>query len=264
MAITKTQLLNHLAPDPEARLLLGRMMDRKDQAEARDTLTQTGFLSPQEQALAEALLKQLPPTPHLFSGGYDQAERQLCVFLPSWMGEEELPPGVLAALEVQVPPLSALNHRDYLGSLMGLGLTREKIGDILLTSQGAQVEVLAEAKDILLDQWDKVGRYPIRLWEIPLENLSPAPPTLERRRDTVSSLRLDAVAAAGFNLSRSKAAELIAAGKLMKNHRPCEKTDAPVAQGDVISCRGFGKFVLTTVGGISKKGRIILEMDRYV
>ena len=83
-------------------------------------------------------------------------------------------------------------------------------------------------------------------------------------RDTVSSLRLDAVAASGFSLSRGRAAELISSGKFQLNHRECTKPDRPVAEGDVLSCRGLGKCAVKTVGGPSKKGRIMIELERYV
>ena len=98
----------------------------------------------------------------------------------------------------------------------------------------------------------------------PLDRLEP--PAVETRtiRDTVSSLRLDAVAASGFSLSRGKAADLIASGRVQLNHRECVKPDHAVAQGDVLSCRGLGKCVLTEVGGPSKKGRILIVLERYV
>ena len=83
-------------------------------------------------------------------------------------------------------------------------------------------------------------------------------------RDTVAAPRLDAVAAAGFSLSRSKAAALIASGKVSLNHRECLKADRQVAQGDVITCRGLGKCVVKEVPGQSKKGRTMLVLERYI
>lgn len=82
--------------------------------------------------------------------------------------------------------------------------------------------------------------------------------------DTVASLRLDAVVASGFSLSRKRAAELIISGRISCNYRVCEKTDGIVRAGDVISARGFGKFVLTECDRKSKKGRTIIEIERYV
>jgi RNA-binding protein YlmH len=87
---------------------------------------------------------------------------------------------------------------------------------------------------------------------------------LELVKDTVATLRLDAVLSSGFSISRGKAADFIAGGKVSVNHRECIKSDKAMAEGDVITCRGLGKCVLTSVGGQSKKGRIIIEIERYI
>ena len=94
--------------------------------------------------------------------------------------------------------------------------------------------------------------------------LEVAPPEVKVIRDTVAALRLDAVAASAFSTSRGKAAELISAGRVAVNHRECTKADRPVAQGDVLTCRGLGKCVVKEVLGRSKKGRIMLVLERYV
>ena len=83
-------------------------------------------------------------------------------------------------------------------------------------------------------------------------------------RDTVMRLRLDAVAATGFGLSRTKAAELIASGRVQVNHRECTKGDQMLNQGDVVTARGFGKFELSQVGGQSRKGRTAIVVKRYL
>ena len=82
--------------------------------------------------------------------------------------------------------------------------------------------------------------------------------------DTVATLRLDAVAASGFSISRSKMADLISSKKLMLNGRECDKPDRPVGEGDVLVCRGLGKCVLSTISGPSKKGRIMIVIERYI
>ena len=100
--------------------------------------------------------------------------------------------------------------------------------------------------------------------EISLAQLSPAPAEVKLVHDTVSTLRLDAVLASGFSLARGKAADAIAGGRVSLNHRECLKPDRTVAQGDTITCRGLGKCVLKRVGGQSRKGRIIIEIERYL
>lgn len=159
----KTELLDKYARDGDSRLLLARVLDQWQRAEQRGVPTHTGFLSPAEQAVSADLLMAAAPGQGILAGGYPDAERRLWAFLPDWLEEETWQQGEecpLCALKVETPPGAGLTHRDYLGSLMGLGLTREKLGDILLSQQGAQVVVLREVLPILLSQWEKVGRYP--------------------------------------------------------------------------------------------------------
>ena len=265
--MTKTQLLNQVAGDSERRLLLARLLDKRELAQERSIPGVSGFLSPEEQGAAEVLLQRLPPAGHLFFGGYPDAERRVCVFLPHWLEAEDWqasPEGPICALHVSVPAQAQLSHRDYLGSLMGLGLTREKLGDILVEERGATVLLLREVLPILLDQWAQVGRYPLTLEERPLEALAPAVAKVREIRDTVASLRLDAVLATGFSLSRTRAVEYIASGRVMVNHSLCEKPDKLLAPGDSLTCRGLGKCLLTEAGGKSKKGRTIIRLERYI
>ena len=91
-----------------------------------------------------------------------------------------------------------------------------------------------------------------------------AHPQAASGEDHPAALRLDAVLASGFSTSRSKAAQLVSAGRVSVNHRECMKSDRTVEQGDVLSCRGLGKCVVKEVLGQSKKGRIMLILERYI
>lgn len=263
--MNKTELLNKFSKDPEERMTLARVLDRMERAQSRSIPCATQFLSPAQRAAAEPLLAACGHPRHLFHGGYEGAERTVCVFLPDWQEPEDWDAGEeLAAIEAVFPPNAELTHRDLLGGLMGIGLTREKVGDILMLDGRAQIAALKEAAPIILSQFDQAGRYRLKLREIPLAGLSPAPVQVRLVKDTVATLRLDAVVSSGFSIARGKAADLIAAGKVSVNHRECLKSDKAVAEGDILTCRGLGKCVLKTVGGQSRKGRIMIEMERYV
>ena len=266
--MNKKELLDRCAKSGEERVLLARALDKLELAQNRGVPAQTPFLSPGEQASLSDLLSAWGRPRHLFWGGYPDAERRVCAFLPDWQEEDDLrsdPEGPLAALEARFPPEAGLGHRDILGSLMGLGITREKLGDILLPGPGVcQVIALREALPILLSQWEGAGRWKVRLEAVPLDRLTPKPAQVKTIRDTVASPRLDAVLAAGFSLSRSKAAGYISAGRVAVNHRECLKSDRPVEEGDVLTCRGLGKCVVREVPGQSKKGRTMLVLERYI
>ena len=265
--MNKTELLNKFAKDSEQRLVLARVLDRMEQARTRSIPAATHFLSPAQRAATGPLLAASGHPRHVFFGGYEGAERTLCAFLPDWLEEEDWLAGEdnpVGAVEAAFPAGAELTHRDVLGALMGIGLTREKVGDILIGETAAQIIALREALPIILSQFEQAGRFRLRLREIPLSHLSPAPATVRLVKDTVATLRLDAVLASGFSMARGKAAELISAGRVSVNHQECTKGDRAVAQGDVLTCRGLGKCVLKTVGGQSRKGHTIIEIERYV
>ena len=265
--MNKTELLGKLSADPEERLLLARALDKLELCRTRNIPAHTQFLSLTEQAAAERLIAASGHPAHFFWGGFGDAERKLCVFLPDWMSPEDWRLDAdcpLSAVRIACPPGCGLTHRDYLGSILGLGITREKVGDLLVGEEGCQAVLLRELEHVLLSQLDQVGRQRVRVSPMAPADLTPPVRQVKQIRDTVATLRLDAVAASGFSLARSKAAALISSGRFQLNYRECFKPDRAVAQGDVISCRGLGKCVVQEVGGTSRKGRILLVLERYV
>ncbi len=264
--MNKTELLNKFSKDPEERVVLARALDQMDRAANRSIPCATQFLSPAQRAALEPLIAAAGHPSHLFHGGFEGAERTVCVFLPDWQGPDDWEPSdELAAIECAYPPTGAdLTHRDLLGGLMGIGLTRERVGDILAGEKSAQIVCLRDAAPIILSQFDQAGRYRLKLREISLTDLSPAPNQVRVVHDTVAALRLDAVLSSGFSLARGKAADAVTGGRVSLNHRECLKPDRAVSEGDVVTCRGLGKCVLKTVGGRSRKGRIIIEIERYL
>ena len=189
----------------------------------------------------------------------------LC-FLPDWLEEEDFLAGQVPIrfLRCTYRLDQGLTHRDLLGSLMGLGLVREKIGDLLVDEGSCDLAVSESVADFLLQSWTSAGRASLRVTEIDAESLHIPQARVRELRDTVMRLRLDAVAATGFGLSRTKAAELIASGRVQVNHRECTKSDQLLNQGDVVTARGFGKFELSQVGGQSRKGRTAIVVKRYL
>ena len=138
--MNKTELLNKFSKDPDERIVLARALDQMDRAANRSIPCATQFLSPAQRAALEPLLAASGHPRRLFHGGYEGAERTVCVFLPDWLeGEDWQAEDELTAIECAYPPTGAdLTHRDLLGGLMGIGLTRDKVGDILTGDTAAQ------------------------------------------------------------------------------------------------------------------------------
>lgn len=261
----KAELLNRLAAGREERLLLSHAMDRLRLAGQRGVPAATAFLSPAEIAAVERLIAASGHPAHVFTGGYEEAERRLCVFLPDWLDPEALDPAdFLSAVRAVWRAPDGLTHRDFLGALMGIGIKRETVGDILVGQGSCDLILLPEITPFVLQNLESAGRAKLALAELPLSELHIPVGEVKTVHATVSSLRLDAVAAAGFSVSRSKLAEAIAAGRVSLNWRAVTRPDAAVTEGDVISCRGLGKCRLAAVGGLSRKGRIAVTLERYL
>lgn len=264
---SKTELLNQFARDGEERVLLARVLDKLEAARNRSIPAYSHFLSPGEGAAVQSLLSAWGHPAHRFFGGFEGAERTVCGFSPDWMEPDDLFSGEdspLTAIRITYHDSAKLSHRDFLGAVLGLGLTRDKIGDILVGEGRSDLILLKETAPIVLSQLSEVGRWKVECRQIGLRELEVKPPEVKLIRDTVATLRLDAVASSGFSTSRSKAAALIESGRVAVNHREVLKTDRTVTEGDVISCKGMGKFVIKEVSGLSKKGRIMIVLERYV
>ena len=258
----KKTLLDRAASSPEERILLAHVLDECERCRLRGQPGHTPFLSPAEQRASQDLLRAAAVHEgYVFCGGYERAERRMLCFLPEWQeesGEGEL----IRALRVHY--YESLTHRDLLGSLMGLGVRRGALGDILAGERSADVLCEAAMAPFLLQEWRAAGRVALRAEEISLGELNIPAQRVRELRDTVASLRLDAVTGCGFSLSRAKAAELVESGRVQLNYRETTRCDAAVAEGDVISARGLGKFTLASVGGKSKKGRTAIVLRRYL
>lgn len=237
----KREMLDRLAANGDERLLLGRVWDKYEQCRRRNLPQGTGFLSPAEQAAAQ--------------------RRQLW-FLPDWQEAPE--EDAVRVVRASFYEEDSLTHRDILGSLMALGVTRETLGDILVSPRWADVLATGPAAELLLSEWTAAGRVRLHTAPLPLEDLIPPEEKVKRIRDTVSSLRLDSVLASGFSLSRGKAAEAVTSGKVQVNWTDCQKPDRPVSQGDTLTLRGLGKCVLEEVGNQTKKGRVFITLKRYL
>ena len=285
----KTALLDKMRVSGDERLLLSQVLDRRRQAVKYASLASTDFLSPHEQALASDLLRLAPASEstYLFTGGPSDAERKILCFLPEWMNAETLSPNELPdtlssdepaaalpdaiadalpirALRAQWRDADALSHRDLLGGLMGLGITRGKIGDIYTGRDSADVLALDSVTEFLLQNWTSAGRVRLSVTQIPLDAVRVPPRQSVEIRDTVSSTRLDSVLSSGFRLPRSKAAELVRAGRVQVNWLDCDKPDKLLQPGDQISARGFGRFTLDRTGELTRKGRIPVFITRYL
>ncbi len=240
---------------------LKRIDDLSDRADRRGVLTKTAFLTAAEQA---QLRQYYRGDRLLLSGGQPDCERQIAFFLPAYLEPDELDLSEhIRAVRIEAH-FGVPGHRDYLGAILGLGVRREALGDLRIFDATAYVFCLPAVQTLLLDELNKVGRFGVTVTDVALSGV-PAPIIrVKTHTCTVKSLRLDAVAAAIFGMSRTSAADMVCMGAAKLNDLPCERTDAPIKEGDVISLRGHGKGRLNSIGAHSKKDRIFIETELYI
>ncbi|TCO61327.1 RNA-binding protein [Caldanaerobacter subterraneus] len=226
-------------------------------------LQYTDFLTLSEQKQFEklALKYKNEGLKYFLEGGYPSAERKIGAVYPDFLEfqKEELP---LKALRIE--GRSNFSHRDVLGSILGLGVKRGKIGDIIVNESKCDVILKEEMRDFLLFNLTKIGRESVEVHEIELSDVMQPEIKYKDIFSTVASLRVDSVAASGFGISRTKASELIKSGLLQVNWEAVEDPSFHVGEGDVISLRGFGRIKLQEIKGNTKKGRISIHILRYL
>lgn len=252
---------------PEDRLILAKLMDKAEFTSKSHKPSHTEFLDPHQMNLSERVLASLEDSDYEFFGGYPGAERGIVQFYPEYMGEdekEEYGGTVLKVLEITPNARGGLSHRDYLGSLMALGIKREIIGDILVEEEKTSIVVLAEIAGYTASNLTKVGNIGVHTAILDIMDLSVPEPKTAEIRTTVAALRLDSICAPAFGISRSKAAEFIRAGRVTLNWEMILNPDKQVHAGDTFSLKGKGRAVLVQVGGRTRKDRLGITIRKLV
>ncbi|MBF2020885.1 MAG: photosystem II S4 domain protein [Hydrococcus sp. C42_A2020_068] len=248
----------------ENREEIARIVDKAEQALRTWEVALTDFLSPPVLAEAQQIFGRLTEIEYIAWGGYPQAER-----LRIGMARSDIP---LDLSQIQITALDIAgnflfdpaNHRDFLGAILGTGIVRDKVGDIIvLGERGAQVLVVPEIAEFLETSLVQVRSVPVKTQRIDLSELKVCPPQKKEITTVEASMRLDAIASAGFGMSRSKMADAIAAGEVRVNWKEVTQASYTVKMGDLISVRGKGRLQVNEVD-LTKKQRYRVQLTRFI
>lgn len=264
----------------EEQITLKRFQDLCRMAYQRGIPFFSDFAGLSEKDLAyQAVAEQYPDLsldqyPFAYYGGYPDAERTVLCFLPE-IGFPVPEPEQYPICCIRIAPLNrrfseVLTHRDYLGTLMGLGIERDQIGDIVVRKEGstgaemivAYVFCKQNKAELLLDL-KRVRHTTVTAKKINAQTLHWTPEYKEIR-GSVSSLRLDTVLSVAIRTSRTQGLQLIQDGNIYINGRCCTENAKSIQDGDVLSIRGHGKYLFCNTGTISKKGRYQIIVKQYI
>ncbi len=261
MSTEKRKKAELLARDKAEELLGRRLLDLDGMCSKRRSTMFTGFLSEAEQAYCEMLFHMLDSKVE-FMGGYGNAQR--CVAVLFFEDAYELVEDELPIVALRIDYNSKVTHRDVLGSILGLGIERTCVGDILVWDDCCYVFVTRDMARYIEQNLFKIGRQSVNVKALPIDEVEIPEAKTEEIFSTVASMRLDSVVGEGFKLSRDDAKSAVQRGLVSVNHRLVENASKEVHEKDVISLRGKGKIVIDAVGGESKKGRIRINILRFL
>lgn len=252
--------------------LFSRLEDLRARAEHGEVAV-SAFLSPRELHFARRELDRGGVRFFTF-GGYEGAERQKIYFLPDYMedvnSERELLDygysSAVCAIKVKGSGFVTLSHRDFMGSLLGLGVERSVIGDIVVTDTGREAVVFCDETIaiFLLEAWTKAGNDKIRTERFSLPEGFSYTRRFAPISDTVASPRLDAVVAAICKLSREKARVIVENETVEVDYETLSRPDRTIEAPCLVTVRGYGKYRILSLSDQTKKGRYRLFAEKYL
>jgi len=255
----------------EDKLLISKMLDKIELSKTKNRIEYTDFLDVYQKHLLEKILRQEKIENYVISGGAKDAERNIIVFYPEKLKnvfEEENKKALpIKGIRILLPKemYGKYSHRDYLGALIKFGIKREKIGDIFVFDDGADILILNDILKFVLTNISSLTRFSKAIIaEINLEEIRKKEINKQEIKVIVSSMRLDCVISEILKTSRGKAEELINEGRIFINFENVCKLTKQVREKDLITIRGKGRFEIVSIDGTTKNDRIKLTVNQYI
>lgn len=259
----------------EQALLKGMLLDKARIRNEEYRMVNTHFLTPAQRLGAEAIARAEHLYPGcFFYGGYPDAERTVCILTPDYIEaadaaelsstfrqDSELCP--LCVIRAKKDAFSTLTHRDYLGGLLGLGIKREMVGDLLVSDGGCDILALRSIAPYIAENFTSAGRATLRCTVEKITSLKISEAVGMEVFISVKSPRLDAILSGCFGLSRTLAAQFVTGGSVFVNAVPIVKPEKQISPGDTITLRGKGKCKIKTMDGTTKSGRLKIILEKF-
>ena len=241
--------------DINSKLKMKKLLDKIEIVLKNHSTESTDFLDPYEIKLSKSILNQISEIGYLEYGGIDEAERKIIYLFPEYLKFSELDDKI-GYLQVEL--LKDLSHRDYLGSILALGIVREKIGDILIYKDKTIFIVKKEIKDYILMNLSQIGNTPVNIYESGTKPIGDLLENFDEFQIHASSLRLDIVLSSIYNISRSESLKKIKSNHVKINWEQVDKPTKLICEGDTLSLKGFGRSKIFSFKGPSRKGKHII------
>ena len=242
----------------EDSIFLSKMRDVERLCDKYRSARFSKFLDSREQAVLEK-----NGIHGILFGGYEDAERRMLGVFPDWQ-EPDTANFPIDVLKISAKAENDLSHRQYLGTVLSLGIERDKIGDILTSEEGAYIFLCADISQFVKENLKKVGRIGVFADYADLNEITLPDKKFEIIDRVCASVRLDAVIAGITGKSRNESKSFILSGNVSVNHFETQKAECLLKEGDLLSIRGFGRVRLEKIGSETRSGRVHISFYKYI
>ena len=268
--MNKQEILTRYSKEEE-KLLVSKVLDKIEFVLNRNTIENTDFLDLYQKELVKELLRSIKFNNYIFCGGNENAEREILIVFPEKLKdilkEDKIIENILKVIQITLPNelTGEYNHRDYLGGIIKLGLKREKIGDILVRKNGADIIIIKDVEEYLLTNLGELTRFSKAQIETKqISELEPSEVITQKLQIIIPQMRLDCIVSESIRCSRTNVSEIIKHERIFVNHKIETKNSKILHEQDMITIRGKGRFKINNIIARTKKDKIVLEIEKYV
>lgn len=258
--------------EDEEKIFAAQVLDKIRIAKTRNQIVETDFLDMYKQKIAKELLCANKEKNYTFYKVDENLDKALLFVYPEkykiLFDEEKIDYSkYINIIRIKLPNelKEKYSHKDYLSGIMKLGIKREKIGDIIVFNDSADIIVKSDICEYIFENLKALTRFSKATFSIEnISNLRKPQINVETKRITVSSIRLDNVVSEIANCSRTEASNLIKEQRVYINYEKEDRNSRFLNENDIIVLRGKGKFKISKMLGETKKGKVALEIEHYV
>ncbi|MDO5708231.1 MAG: YlmH/Sll1252 family protein [Andreesenia angusta] len=255
--------LKHINDDEQIEVLK-KIIDKINIVLKDYTLEYTDFLDPYQRRLAESILNRIDGIDYSYEGGIEEAERKSIIIYPDYLDYDRKDSPIKVLKISGNFKFNRSSHGDYLGSIMGLGIKRDKLGDIFPFENRAYIVISRDISDYIIMNLDKIGKETVKVEQVEFKDIEYSELEFERKIVSISSNRLDNFLSEVFNLSRKKATSLIESKRVKVDFQFIDNKAHRVESNSLLSVRGFGRAKVLECIGESRKGKLRYEIDKYI
>ena len=252
----------------EDKILISKVLDKFEMA--KNKIQNTNFLDLRQINIVKNVLIKLKIENYILYGGYEQSERKCLIMYPEKLKDIFTNNQfdfnlIISVIDIEIPKENVMTHRDYLGGIMKTGVKREKIGDIIVRNNGADIIILKGIEKFLLDNLPSLTRFQKSIInKINIENISPVIPKTENIEVIVNSMRLDSIVSEILHCSRNKASEKIEQERVLLNFKIETKLSKAINYNDMITIRGKGRFKIGKILRTTKSGKKVVLVEKFI